>query len=231
MNYGELIKSWRLQNRKTLEEVAEPLLLTAQALSYYENGKRTLPMDVFEKIANFFGREVHINVRFKGEVPLSKRQRRLVEDIIFYKEKGVSIFEQRSRLLELFGIDRDEVEKQKLYEDMDEIEYMNCGPTYANNHEADGIVWLNDKRYHTEEIELYYMCYGRTELTERGDLKSVSFPNDLPPYKPPMRVNSAGFIYEQRKRLLPILKDCFHFDFERKQWSFDMTQFAKRVGL
>lgn len=52
---GDRIKEVRLSQNKTQKDVAEYLGITEQALSFYERGKREPKLEMWIKLANYFG--------------------------------------------------------------------------------------------------------------------------------------------------------------------------------
>ncbi|UNY99761.1 helix-turn-helix transcriptional regulator [Zhouia spongiae] len=57
---GTNIKLFREQFDMTQETFSNYLGITREEVSYYENGKRTVPLDILKKAADFFGVDEYI---------------------------------------------------------------------------------------------------------------------------------------------------------------------------
>ena len=54
MNICERIKGLREDHDLTQEDIAKTLHISQRAYSHYENGTRSLPLDIFIKLADYY---------------------------------------------------------------------------------------------------------------------------------------------------------------------------------
>ena len=225
MNFNHLIKKWRKESGLTLEELAKETNLTAQSISLYENEKRSVSIDTLKIFANVLNKNIELSIKEKGEILVTPLQRRKIEDIYFNE---FDIGKQYESYKKLFDITSEEVKIGKLYDDMDEKEYVKYGPKVRCVNEQ---VFIYERNLHVDEVILYYAYLGcEVELKEDGDIKSVSISEHIPPFVPPRRTSEDGFITEQRRELLKLLIECFKFR-DYKVSIFDIRGFRKKIGF
>ncbi len=75
---GERLKRLRQQNRLSQESVARTLMVTPQAYSQYERGKRRPPFEILIQLKRFYN--VSLDYLICGEEPID---RRLYDRLIF----------------------------------------------------------------------------------------------------------------------------------------------------
>ena len=228
MKYNQLIKQWRKEAELTLEQLAEQLHITPQALSFYENGKRTLTLEMIEKIADILEKEVIVSFRNKTIIPLTKRQQRLIS-YVFYEEKDIK--EQYKKYKEMFDITDEEIDYGKLFDDMDENEYVRESPYEMVFRETENGFEEHFEQIHSRYQILHYLSYGcEVEYDVYGNIKIIHIDEDVPPFTPPKRISKEGFIYDQRRMLLYLLMDCFEKK-ESEIVSFDYEFFKEIMGI
>lgn len=225
MKFNHLIKEWRKEAGLTLEDLSRKTNFSVQAISLYENEKRNVSVETLKIFAKAFNKNIEFSVKELGNIIVSLEQRKKIEEIFFGE---FDMQNQYDKFKELFDIKSEEIRVGKLYDDMDEKEYIKYSPSTTRLNKDN---MLFNKNLHLEEVLLYYACSGgEVELNEDGSFKSVSVNGNVPVFLPPKRTSKDGFITEQRRELLKLLIDCFKLR-NNKPFSFDIKTFRKRIGF
>lgn len=223
-NFNAMIKKWRKESGLTLEEVAKCINITPQGISLYENEKRMVGFETLQLFADFFQKEIIVTSRDKG-IPLTEEQRMKVKNICKYNKWVRDIYE---KLKELFDITEEEIQASKLFDDMTMDEYIRYSPIQTEFDELGNCKEIN---VHQEEVFFYYYCLNAEFSLENGEITGIVFPNSIPDFTPPRRISNDEFITEQRRLLLPLLRECFAFNEVKKTSFYDMVRLKKEIGF
>lgn len=223
LEFNCLIKKWREESGYTLEELAKLTHTTAQSISLYENGKRNVGYDTLKLFASALHKQIEIKETDEGVIPLTDTQRRKIRAICTDTCSTKELYE---KLKKLFDIKEEEMKAGKLFDDMDMFEYIKNSPSelaYRGNGQ-----W-HYPNIHSEEVTLYYRCMGG-EYTKDEFRSSCTMPSGVKEFTPPRRTSEDGFITEQRRELLKIVKECIEI-YDETSAKFDYRTLQRKIGF
>lgn len=103
---GKNIKEYRNKLNYTQEEIAEFLSISREEISYYENGRRSVPLKILLKLSDLYGvavgnfREVDQN-RHKSLIALSYRKDHYSADDFVVLSQFVKVVKNYSKIQRL----------------------------------------------------------------------------------------------------------------------------------
>ncbi len=174
LNLGNNIRQYRRKDKRTQEQLAEVLGVTAQAVSRWESGGSYPDMDLIPSIANFFG--VSIDELFGYEGDRNQRIDALVAQIFDMIEqnngKDVCVADciafARSALLEFPGNEKLMV---ALASALFNAGYVRYGEKHLVDDEGYGIYDVNTHKTYTEWVEAVSIYEKVLQTLPMGSLR------------------------------------------------------------
>lgn len=225
-HWNRFIKKCRIDSGLSLEELSQVTGFSVDVIRLYEEEKRSISTDTLHKFTKAFGIEMNRDSSKKGSIVMTDEQKEKIKVICDSDKK---VYEKYVALQNLFDITREELFAGKLFDDMDIYELLKYSPSKPAVTDR-GEFFSKNSFYH--EFELFVLCYGGKYGEKKEDEvfgRNLYIPGHIPEFIPHRRISQDGFITEQRRLLLPLLKECFEWD-ETDTLVFHYNTFRKKVG-